>query len=99
MPNKTVRDVAFNALQRNAYFAHHKNVLLAMLGDDDEGVRRLAVNKILSIRGITGVYNISREDFNDELQDSSDEDISHTTGNTIMKFILPKISIRAKTYA
>ena len=98
LPNKTVRDVAFNALERNAYFAHQESVLLAMFGDDDDGVHHLAVNKILSIRGVTGVYNISREDFNDELQDSFDEDISHTTGNTIRRFIMPKISIRAKTY-
>ena len=36
-------------LHRNAYFAHHENLLLAMLGDDDQNVRFLAINKILSI--------------------------------------------------
>ena len=50
LPNKKVREIALTVLQRNAYFAHHENIILAMLGDDDESVRRLAVNKVLSIR-------------------------------------------------
>ena len=49
-PNKIIQDIAVAVLQRNAYFAHHKNILLAMLADNDHNVRLLAVNKILSIR-------------------------------------------------
>ena len=48
-PKKIIQDIAVAVLQQNAYFAHHKNILLAMLADDDHNVRLLAVNKILSI--------------------------------------------------
>ena len=49
-PNKIIQDIAVAVLQRNAYFAHHKNISLAMMADNDHNVRLLAVNKILSIR-------------------------------------------------
>jgi len=35
-------------LQRNAYFAHSENVILGMLAEDDENIRRRAVDKILN---------------------------------------------------
>ena len=47
-PNKIIQDVAVAVLQQNAYFAHHENILLAMMADNDHNVRLLAVNKILS---------------------------------------------------
>jgi len=34
-------------LQRNAYFAHSENVILGMLAEYDENIRRRAVDKIL----------------------------------------------------
>ena len=34
-PNKIIQDIAVAVLQRNAYFAHHENILLAMLADND----------------------------------------------------------------
>ena len=43
-PSKNIRDVANEVLQKNPLFAHHEDILLAMLGDDDEGIRYLAVN-------------------------------------------------------
>ena len=49
-PNKIIQDVAVAVLQRNAYFAPHENILLAMLTDNDHNVCLFAVNKILSIR-------------------------------------------------
>ena len=49
-PNKIIQDIAVAVLQRNAYFAHHENILLAVLADNNYNVRLLAVNKILSIR-------------------------------------------------
>ena len=44
--NKIIQEIAVAVLQRNAYFAHHENILLAMLADNDHNVRLLAVNKI-----------------------------------------------------
>ena len=49
-PNKIIQEIAVAVLQRNAYFAQHENILLAMLADNDYNVHLLAVNKILSIR-------------------------------------------------
>ena len=37
-------------LQRNAYFAYPENLVLSMACDEDEGVHRIAVNKIQCIR-------------------------------------------------
>ena len=49
-PNKIIQDIDVVVSQQNAYFAHHENILLAMLADNDHNVRLLAVNKLLSIR-------------------------------------------------
>ena len=49
-PNKIIQDIAVAVLQRNAYFAHHENILLVMLADNNHNVSLLAVNKILRIR-------------------------------------------------
>ena len=38
LPNTQIRSVALSTLQRNAYFAHRENVLLGMLGNDDEEI-------------------------------------------------------------
>ena len=49
-PKKIIQEIAVGVLQQNAYFAHHENILLAMLADNDHNVRLLVVNKILSFR-------------------------------------------------
>ena len=81
-PNKIIQDIAVAVLQRNAYFAHHKNILLAMLANNDHNVRLLAVNKILSIR-------VSKKNLDNV---GGDEEVD------VRKFIIPKISTNAKTY-
>ena len=81
-PNKIIQDIAVTILQRNAYFAHHENILLAMLADNDHSVRLLAVNKILSIR-------VSKKNLNNV---GRDEEVD------VRKFIIPKINTNAKTY-
>ena len=81
-PNKIIQDITVAVLQRNAYFAHHENILLAMLAENDHNVRLLAVNKILSIRvSKKNLGNVGR-----------DEEVD------VRKFILPKISTNAKIY-
>ena len=37
-------------LQRNAYFSHLENQVLGILYDEDEGLCRIALNKIQCIR-------------------------------------------------
>ena len=48
--NAVVNGVGVKLLQNNAFFAHHENILLAMLGDNDQNIRAMAVDKILQIR-------------------------------------------------
>ena len=80
--NKIIQDIAVAVLQQNAYFAHHENILLAMLADNDHNARLLAVNKILSIRVFKkNLENVDR-----------DEEVD------VSKFIIPKINTNAKTY-
>lgn len=45
-----IRKVTWPVIQRNAYWAHQENVLLAMLASQDEATRRAAVDKIKAIR-------------------------------------------------
>ena len=49
-PTDKVRDISMKVLQRNAYFAHSESVILGMLAEDDENIRRRAVDKILELR-------------------------------------------------
>ena len=37
-------------MQKNAYFAHSENILIAMLHDSDENIRKIAVEKIIKLR-------------------------------------------------
>ena len=81
-PNKIIQDIAVAVLQQNAYFAHHKNILLAMLADNNHNVRLLAVNKILSIK-------VSKKNL---------DNVGHDEEVDIRKFIISKINTNAKTY-
>ena len=77
-----IQDIAVAVLQQNAYFAHHKNMLLAMLADNDHNDRLLAVNKILSIR-------VSKKNLDNVGRDEEAD---------VRKFIIPKSNTNAKTY-
>ena len=81
-PNKIIQDIAVAVLQRNAYFAHHENILLAMLAENDHNVRLLADNKILRIR-------VSKKNLDDV---GRDEEVD------VRKFIIPKFNSNAKTH-
>lgn len=45
-----LRTIVDSCLKRNAYFAHTENLLLAMMLDDREFVRKLAIRRILAVR-------------------------------------------------
>ena len=45
-----ITEISLKVLNRNAFFSHPENILLAMLSDKDESVRKSAVNKIRSVR-------------------------------------------------
>ena len=48
--NDTKINIVKEVVQRNAFFAHPDQLLLAMYTDRDEAVRREAVNKIRKLR-------------------------------------------------
>ena len=49
-PDSLVKDIATRVVERNAFFAHPENIMLAMLGDENEEIRNAAVKKIVSLR-------------------------------------------------
>ena len=86
-PNKIIQDIAVVVLQRNAYFACHENILLAILADNDRN-GLLAVNKILSIRvSKKNLDNVGR-----------DEKSRCKKKVDVRKSIIPKINTNTKTY-
>ncbi|GBP52809.1 WD repeat, SAM and U-box domain-containing protein 1 [Eumeta japonica] len=48
-----MKKIVDNVIQRNGYFGHPENVLVAMLGDDMESIRELAYQQILTARSET----------------------------------------------
>ena len=48
--SKEVKEIVLPVMQRNAYFAHHENILLAMLADENETIRKLAWRRLKKCR-------------------------------------------------
>ena len=100
---QNVSDVAIAVLERNAYSAHPENILLNMLGDSDEDTRRIAVNKILSLRGklpsfqtphsFDGSSFVEQDD-----ADGSDDEATASCEVLVRKFKVPVINKDAKVY-
>ena len=49
-PDLRIRQICYNVLNNNSFFAHGENILVAMLGDIDETVRRKPIKIILKLR-------------------------------------------------
>ncbi|ESN92905.1 hypothetical protein HELRODRAFT_165041 [Helobdella robusta] len=45
-----LKNIVFKTVQKNAFFAHPENILLAMLQDDAENIRELSLRRILKAR-------------------------------------------------
>lgn len=100
-PNNKVKKIALDVLKRNAFFAHQENVLLGMLADDDETVRHLAVNKILSLRGVIEQFSIENEVPESEaapVQNEPADGEESVASVHVRKFNVPAINVRAKSY-
>ena len=46
-PDSNAKNICHKVIDNNSYFAHGKNTLIGMLADEDEEVRRKAVNKVI----------------------------------------------------
>ena len=95
-PHSKIRSIALKVVQRNAFFAHPENVLLGMLADNEEEIRRLAVNKIHGLRGKSLQHIIPNGNF----KGGYIEDGLNTEGNTsnIRLFQVPMINVNARSY-
>ena len=101
VPDEAVRKTALKVVQRNAFFAHQENVLIAMLGDNDEEIRMRGVNKVLSIRGnLPSTVTFDNHD----LVDSRSEEYSlegakyYDTASTVRLFEPPTLDLTVNSY-
>ena len=93
-PNQKVGEIGLKVLQNNGFFAHPENILLGMLGDDDEDLRRMAVNKLCCLRS-KGRGDPIDDNFEREFIDPSSVP---TTCTAVRKFLIPKINFKAKSF-
>ena len=106
-PDQRIREICYNVLNNNSFFAHGENILVAMLGDMDETVRRKAVKIILKLR--ENGEQVSEEMEEDEVIDhdgASDEtaEISFDVNQyppidkSVRVFRKPLINFKASSY-
>ena len=95
VPDEAVRKTALKVVQRNAFFAHQENVLIAMLGDNDEEIRMQGANKLLSIRGKLP----STASFDNPNEEYSLKGLKYCdTTPTVRLFELPTLNLKANSY-
>ena len=51
-PDSNVKNICYQVINNNSYFAHGENILIRMLADEDEEVRRKVVYKVLHLKGL-----------------------------------------------
>ena len=90
---------SLEVLQRNAYFADPENAILGMLCDVDESVKRVGVNKVMSIRGKMQFRCANNFNGGFVAQDDDDDDDEHDSGETpVRKCLLPELDLKARSY-
>ena len=94
-PQKTVRSIGVDTLQRNSFFAHPENALLSMLSDTNSDVRNAVVSRIQCLRAVMEPANQP----NINVQKSQDKSYSSDTIATpnIRKFLL-QVNFQARSY-
>ena len=73
--NAAEKKVAKKAIQRNAFFAHTDQLLLAMCADEDEAVRRKAVVLFRQLREKQQLEDESKEELESEYDDEGLSDV------------------------
>ena len=97
-PHSEIRSIASKVVQRNAFFAHPENVLLGMLGDDDEEIRRLAVNKIQGLRGKSLQHSIPNDNFRRGYVENCQNTEDAVSKSNIRIFQVPIINFNARSF-
>ena len=99
MSNEEVKHVALQNVQKNAFFVHPENILLALLGDDNKDVRKQAVSRVQAIRETSENldYNLTSE--NPKSLDKSNEFNMYDPCIYVRRFEVPKaINTNAKLF-
>ena len=97
-PHSEIRSIASKVVQRNAFFAHPENVLLGMLGDDDEEIRRLAVSKIQGLRGKSLQHSIPNDNFGGGYVENCQNTEDPVSKINIRIFQVPIINFNARSF-
>ena len=93
-PHQKVVEIALKVLQTNRFFAHPENILLGMLGDD-ENFQKIAVKKLCSLRLKGPSYPIKKDNF----EGGFFEQVQFRQKCTaIQKCFIPKINFKTKSF-
>ena len=99
VPNKIIKETALKVVQRNRFFAHQENILIGMLGDNDEEIRMLGVNKVLSIRQKLSTGALSNIDaITESVNEEHSSESTCDTSATVRSFDLPTINLAATSF-
>ena len=99
MSNEEVKHVALQNIQKNAFFAHPENSLLAMLGDDNKDVRKQAVSRVQAIRETSKNLDHKLTSENPKSLGKSDEFNMYDPCVNVRRFEVPKaINTNAKSF-
>ena len=99
LSNKKVKHVALQNVQKNAFFAHPENILLAMLGDDNKDVRKRAVSRVQAIRETSENLDHNLTSENPKSLDKSDEFNMYDSCVNVRRFEVPKaINTNAESF-
>ena len=72
LTDSNAKNICSKVIYNNSYFAHGENILIGMLADQDEEVRRKAVNKVLHLKGLEEDFH-GEDDFVGGMVESDDD--------------------------
>ena len=89
-PNQKVVKIALKVLRNNGFFANPGSILLGMLGDEDEDLRKMAINKLCCLR----LKGPSYRNENDNIEEGFIEQSSISTKyHSYLKIFYTKIQL------
>ena len=91
--SSSIQTIMRDVMQQNRFFADSENILVAMLSDDNENLRRIAVNKILKVR-----ESIQGKPLRETKILAQDHVSSSSSLQEVRKFRIPQIDFAAKSY-
>ena len=97
--NEIIKETALKVVQRNGFFAHQENILIGTLGGNDEEIRMLGVNKVLSIRQKLSTGALSNIDaMTESVNEEHSSESTCDTSATVRSFDLPTINLAATSF-